>query len=351
MSVKLREKTLADGRISLYLDIYHDRQRSYEFLNLYLEKNNPNNRATRQLAEKIRSRRELDVDTEAHGFAPKQRRKENFLAYFTKLADTHEDRTKTNWHTVKRHLEKYGGENVPFMQVTPRWLNGFKEYLGGVVSSNTAYNYFAIIKTAVRQAVRERYLMHNPCEEVERIEKEERLIVYLTPEELSRLMVKPCDHDDVKRAFLFACYTGLRISDMKRLRWQDVRDMRLAIKQKKTKNPVYLELHAEAIKLLGEHGEPEECVFALPSLPVILKYLKRWVERAEIPKHVTTHIARHTFATMLLTAGVDLYTVSKLLGHSSIRNTTIYAHVVDSKMRTAINLLPSISEVQTTSDS
>ena len=71
--------------------------------------------------------------------------------------------------------------------------------------------------------------------------------------------------------------------------------------------------------------------------------LHKWVEQAGISKHVTFHTARHTHATMMLTLGVDLYTVSKLLGHTNIQTTQIYAKLVDESKKKAIDLIPNIS--------
>ena len=115
---------------------------------------------------------------------------------------------------------------------------------------------------------------------------------------------------------------------------------------KKTKEAISLPLCSEAIKHLPDRGNaPEtEKVFAgLVSLGRSNVILHKWVEQAGISKHVTFHTARHTHATMMLTLGVDLYTVSKLLGHTNIQTTQIYAKLVARWKKKAIDLIPNIS--------
>ena len=152
-------------------------------------------------------------------------------------------------------------------------------------------------------------------------------------------------------AFLFSCFCGLRHCDIIALRWEDIHydengNALLSIIQKKTKEAISLPLCSEAIKHLPDRGNaPEtEKVFAgLVSLGRSNVILHKWIEQAGISKHVTFHTARHTHATMMLTLGVDLYTVSKLLGHTNIQTTQIYAKLVDESKKKAIDLIPNIS--------
>lgn len=152
----------------------------------------------------------------------------------------------------------------------------------------------------------------------------------------------------LRKAFLFSCFCGLRHCDIIALRWEDIRydengNALLSIIQKKTKEAISLPLCSEAIKHLPDRGNaPEtEKVFAgLVSLGRSNVILHKWVEQAGISKHVTFHTARHTHATMMLTLGVDLYTVSKLLGHTNIQTTQIYAKLVDESKKKAIDLIP-----------
>lgn len=166
-------------------------------------------------------------------------------------------------------------------------------------------------------------------------------------QEVQRLVDTPCPHEGVKRAFLFSCFCGLRYSDVVTLRWQNIRtasDGRLQVEiiQTKTQEPVYLPLSDNAVGELPPRGKPGDRLFALPTRTYLGKVLKKWVAAAGIDKPVTFHVARHTYATLLLTFGADLYTVSKLLGHTDVKTTQIYAKVVDEKKRAAVDLVPKI---------
>ncbi len=166
---------------------------------------------------------------------------------------------------------------------------------------------------------------------------------YLTIDEVKILMQTPLKQTQIKQAFLFACFTGLRISDVRNLQWSNIKTdgdiMRFEIIMKKTDTPL-----AGKIPNIAKEWMPEPTdspfVFAnLPTASNIDTVIRRWVAQSGIKKHVTFHTARHTFATMGLTIGTDLYTVSKLLGHKSIATTQVYAQIIDKKKGEASDLL------------
>jgi len=147
---------------------------------------------------------------------------------------------------------------------------------------------------------------------------------------------------------LFSCFCGIRAIDLEQLRWkyifQDQGQWRLGIVQQKTGEVLYSPLSQQAVKWLPERGEDDALVF--PKVSDRLKlgdYLKIWMAAAGIKKKITFHCARHTFATMMLTIGADIYTTSKLMGHTSVRSTQIYAKIVDEAKDKAVNLADSIS--------
>ena len=158
-----------------------------------------------------------------------------------------------------------------------------------------------------------------------------------------------CPREDVKRAYLFACYCGLRLSDVYALRWKDIvqdgEQYRMSTVMQKTTTPIYLPLSRHAVRWLPERNGAEDGlhVFAgLPAEPNINKVLAKWMATAGINKKITYHTSRHTFATMMLTLGADLYTTSKLLGHANVKTTQIYAKIVDSKKVEAVNLVDNV---------
>ena len=158
------------------------------------------------------------------------------------------------------------------------------------------------------------------------------------------MVATECSHEIVKRAFMFSCYCGLRLSDVYALKWKDlVRDgdiWRVGIVMKKTATPNYLPLSKQATAWMPGRGDAADSnnVFArLPKGQYLNDLIKAWAKEAGLSKHVTFHTSRHTFATMLLTLGADLYTVSKLLGHANVKTTQIYGKIVDQKKDDAVS--------------
>ena len=160
---------------------------------------------------------------------------------------------------------------------------------------------------------------------------------------MQALVKTDCESKQLKTAFLFACLTGLRWSDINKLVWSEVQHSDemgyyIRFRQQKTKGAETLPISEQARNMLGEEKEKTERVFKG------LKYsawhnvkLAQWVLRAGITKNITFHCARHTYATLQLTMGTDIYTVSKLLGHRELKTTQIYAKVIDNKKKEAAN--------------
>lgn len=338
MSVKIRERQKATGEISLYLDIYHHGKRQYEFLNLYLGKDREKNKEVRRLAEDIRSKRQLELSASNYQITPHFKTKVNFIEYFATLSKGNH----RAWNSTLLHLRDFAGDNVPFSLIDERWLVSFQKYLLNLVSKNSAQTYFNKIKAALNRAKRDKLIQVNPADNIDNIKGEEVERTYLTYDEVKKLSDTPSDREEVKRAFLFACCTGLRLSDIKRLQWKHLQEDQITIRIKKTGQPEYLPMSKAAKKFVSQRGPDTAPVFRLIAEDAIWTALQRWKKAAGIEKHISFHVSRHTFATLALTSGVDLYTVSKLLGHSSIKNTQIYAKIVDQKKKDAVNMLPEL---------
>ena len=346
MSVKLRKRKLSDGRISLYLDIYVNGERQYDFLKLYLGKDRNANRETIRLAESIRAKRELELNSRPHGFVPHFKQRVDFVKYFEKIADT-KNPSNTPWPNTLKHLKAYTGGSIQLSAVDEKSLESFRDYLLSQVAQTSARVYFGTIRHTLNQAVRARLLPNNPFNRVDHIPPVETERAFLTIEEIRSLAEASCKYPEVQRAFLFSCFTGLRVSDIRRLTWSNVQQIgsgwTLGFRQKKRDRPEYLPLSRQARRLLNEPDNPDTLIFDLPrSLWTIEKVLREWADEADIEKHLTFHVARHTFATLALTNDVDLFTVSKLLGHTDISTTQIYANIIDKKKQDAVNRLPEI---------
>jgi integrase len=312
-----------------------------------------------RLAENIAAKRRLELVSDEHGFAVQAKQKADFVEYCSRLGETKRSpNTRAVWRIAVRHLEDFTRGPISFSQLNHSVLQGFRDYVLANVSQNSAVVYLAQIKTACHQAVKDGILMRNPALDVS-IKKHATRREFLTLDELRKLAATPCANRDTKAAFLFSAFSGLRYSDVKGLGWDRVRrvngDCFLEYVQAKTGEPELLPLSAEAAAILDGQKNARassriksrierDAVFKLGAQQTIDKAIRRWVKRAGITKKISFHNARHTFATLSLTCGVDIYTVSKLLGHKRLETTEIYARVIDEKKRQAVELLPRLRD-------
>lgn len=371
--IRLRRRKMPSGLTSLYLDIYLDGERSYEYLKLYLvpehsRSDRDRNKQTLLLAEAIKAKRVVELRNGQYGFKSQFAVDTRFFDYYRAMCEKrHGGESRGNWgnwYSCLHHLRKYEKrDNITFEDITPEWIQGFKDYLENdavawghdyrkrikdkPLARNTKVSYFNKLRACINQAFEERIIPKNPLRGIEGFKDEEGTRMYLTIEEVRKLVATPCDYPQIKSAFLFSCLTGLRRSDVLRLRWGDIYQQgkftRIIFKQKKTHGQEYLDITPEASKLMGERGNPEDCVFTDIHSPTCTNAVIRlWVARAGIPKDITFHCARHTFATMMLDLGTDIYTVSKLLGHRNLSTTQIYAKVLDKNKQEAVSRIPSI---------
>lgn len=348
-TITLREKPLKDGRISLYLDIYEDGQRRYEFLKLYLypetnDKIRAENRYTRKFADTIRGKRLVEAQNTAFGFAQK-RDKVLLLPAFDKFR---KGRNSNIYSVLATHLASMCSADMKVSQINERWVANFVRYLRGrKISENSIAEYIALFRVFWGWSVKKGVVSGNPFENLS-LNTRQAMREYLTMDELQRLIQTPTKFR-VREPFLFSCFTGLRWSDVSQLKWGDVEQSkgrtRIIFRQQKTSSQEYMDINAQAVALMGEREEPQSLIFNCglsASTSNVNRQLRLWALEAGITKHLSFHCARHTFATMLLTLGTDLYTVSKLLGHTNIATTQIYAKIVDKKKQEAVDKIPQL---------
>lgn len=372
--IRLRKRKTSKGLTSLYLDIYLNGKRTYEFLKLYLipEKSREDKRKnaeTMKLAEAIRSKRIVELQNGEYGFKSQFKEDTLFFDYYealcTKRFQTEDSKGNWgNWRSCMKHLEKYEpNRKITFAEITPQWVQGFKDYLENEacawgndyrdrikdhkLSRNSRLSYFNKLRACFNQAYEERVIPHNPMRGIDNFKPEEGTRMYLTLEEVKTLADTPCEYDSVKRAFLFSCLTGLRRSDIIKMTWGEVQEqsgfIRIIFRQKKTGGQEYLDITPQAAELMGERKKASEPVFEdIHSPSCTNETIKRWVLRAGIQKEITFHCGRHTFAVLMLDLGTDIYTVSKLLGHRELNTTQIYAKVLDKNKQAAVAKIPSI---------
>ena len=363
--IRLRMKDLSNGNKSLYLDIYRDGKRTYEYLKMYLIPENDDNakkqnQTTMIAANAIKSKRIIEMTNGEAGIKnPNDEPKILLLDWMQTYLENQKKRGKKDWRQIvvaMRIIEDYAGKKVTLDQVDKSFCQGYIDYLiteyrprgGNPIAKNTAHNYYCALNGALNAAIREDYMKVNPFTRIspaDKIRKPESKREYMTIDEIRSLIATPIKNELIKSAYLFSCFCGLRISDIQALKWKDVfcdgGQYRLQVVMQKTKAPIYLPLSPEALRWMPKRGDktPDDRVFDLPSTMIVNKRLKPWAEAAGISKHFTFHTARHTFATMMLTLGADLYTTSKLLGHTDVRMTQVYAKIVNKKKDEAVNLV------------
>ena len=353
MTVKLRKRELKEkGTYALYLDLYAHKKQWQENLKLYLEseKGNPGakqvNKQTLQIAERIRVERLHQLQNDAFGYKQPVKTFISFNDYFLELWKERQ-RTGVNfgsWDSVYKHLNNFN-KKILFTELSERFLEEFKVYLLSKVKNNSASQYFNVMKHAVHEAYRNRLLRENPADRVKCIREVNTKREYLTKEEIEKLIKAECRYDVLKRAFLFSCFTGLRWSDIHKLTWDEIRVIdgvhHICFTQKKTQNSEVLPISETAVKLMGSRGKDDGRVFVgLQYSDYMNVALLRWCLSAGITKHITFHCGRHTNAVMLLNNGVDIYTVSKMLGHKELKTTSIYAKVMNKTKVAAVDALP-----------
>lgn len=332
-SIKLRKRKLPTGNTTLYLDIYRNGKRDYEYLKLYLipEKSRADkekNRETLKLAEAIKAKRTVELQNHEYGFKNDYADETKFFDYYRAMCQSrlgNESRGNWgNWRSCLKHLEKYeSNPDITFADITPKWVQGFKDYLekeatawgcdfrerikDHPLSRNSKLSYFNKLRTCLNQAFEERIISRNPILGIDNFKAEEGTRMYLTLEEVKLLVQTECEYPNIKRAFLFSCLTGLRRSDIIKLTWGEVHQQgeytRIIFKQKKTGEQEYLDINEQAAELMGERKANDEPVFTdIHSPSCTNEAIKRWVLRAGIKKGITFHCLSHSISFFSLRA-------------------------------------------------
>ena len=376
MSVSLREKKLKSGKVSYYLDINQNGNRWTEFLNLHINKKNPNDddKEKKQLAIQIRARRENELFLQENNLVDKTRIKGDFVIWFEQFFQN--KKTTAICHSVVYNIRNYQKDALlTFETLNPSWIKGFTTYLlRSGVSNNSVASYLRVFFTALEAAVIEEIIPVNPFRKIprhERIRLKRIKRDYFSMEELSRLVSTPCNiHPQIKQSFLFSCFTGLRWSDVSSLLWSEViikninDEVRYFIyfQQNKTGGLEYLPLSPQAVDIILDRKKEviatvdnspyvfpqikEKHAKSMATYSKVSRGIKKWGMAAGFTKEqMHFHTGRHSFATNVLehSPDGDLLTVSKLLGHKSIQTTQIYAHIRDSRKQAAVGSLPRLT--------
>lgn len=373
--VHLRAKQLKNGNVSLYLDIYVNGRRNYEYLNLYIVPertrfDKQRNDTTRIQAEAAAAKRVIEIQNGTYGAVFSARNRMSVCEWLEQYAE----KWSTSVHIANRAkqlitvLREFGDTRI--LAVDDNYLRRFikylneREYIKNTNNHNavkcaetckykpqTIFNYIAIFETALNCAVRKKIINNNPFSTLEKEEKPKPAKSkpkFLTADEVQKLIDTPTNHGTTKRAFLFSCFLGLRFSDIQRLTWENIiitqTGAEINLRQKKTGNDVSIPISENAQKWLPQRPttakNTDKVFLKLRDLANVNRHLKQWTKDAGINKNITFHVSRHTCATLLITYGADLYTTSKILGHASIQSTQVYARVIDEKKRAAVDMIP-----------
>lgn len=367
-AIKLRWKKNANGTESAFLDIsLPGMKRKKEYLKIVRggDLSRKESKENEKLALAICEKRVNDYRMAKLGvMVPKSHRM--FLDFYDECASSREIKgsTKLVWKATKRHLVEfldfmgYKKDQLTINDIDQDFCEKFLIYLQDEAKPNSyksgkfsvdAYKgvtkerltvgtisvLYSKFKACLHRAARLKLISVDPTRLMERIKRGKAQREYLSVEEVQQLMATPYTNDCACRAFLFSCLTGLRISDIRNLDWIQVERFngrwRALITQQKTSRPTYLEISDMAFGYMGERKVAGKVFDNLPG-PTYINYpIYRWMRKAEIKKHISFHCARHTSAVMLISAGADIYTVSKILGHADIKTTQIYSDVIDRK--------------------
>jgi integrase len=351
MAVHLRKRKLKSGAFRAYLDLYHNGRRWYEFPeNLIYTKETK--RETLDLAEKLVARRQLELAHNETGFTPSHKRKANFVELFKEIKEKKSPETQRSWNAALLYLDQFTGGRLPFSALNHLWLEEFQSYLLERIGQNTANLYLTKVKAVIKEAVKNRIFATDPTDRFSFSKSTDSAKVYLSSEEIEKLLLTESPNPEVKRAFLFSCFTGLRLSDVETLTWDMIKTddtgTKLHFRQMKTKGFEYIPLNDSAILFLNGSNDGKTIpftrgkVFDLPTRTTIRHCLTKMVKKAGIDKAISFHCGRHTYATLSLSNGVPMSTVQRLLGHRDSKSTAVYAKVTDQAMNEAVKRIPNI---------
>ncbi len=384
MKITLRSKPVKDGNRSLFLEYYDKGKRTYEFLRLYIipetdDKAKKENENALKKAQAIKAERTIHPETIPTGAAKDRVKAETengtdsrltlleWIGEYTNLLTACGNYSKaclSQTATVKDAVEQYLAslrkKDIMLSKIDARFVRGYLAFLGNgyiqkhwkkeakTISNSTKKVYQTKFVTILNKAVREGKLKANPFYQLDRSEiyhAPKTVRVYLTVDEVKRFMEVETEGKETQRAFAFACFTGLRISDIRALKWTDIKNPDTAptivLSQSKTGDIVRVPLGRMALSLLPEEHNDDH-IFHLPTATAVHTSCRWIAERAGIKKNVSFHTSRHTFATLTLAACENLELVSKLLGHKSVKTTHRYAEVLLDRKIEAVNRMTNL---------
>lgn len=285
MGVKLREKQLSTGQVSFYLDIYHNRKRWYEFLNIHInkKKSSADDKHKRQLANEARIARENELIVLDNGLVDKKKKLGDFIEWFEEYLKS---KNRNNQYTctltnlkifrgarrvkteveengkVKRKFVFTGYRPLPFAHINEELIRDFKTFLVAKVSNNSAWSYMGVFKSGLSEAERIGIIQKNPFRLLDKKDKLKKKDIFrgaFTLEQLQMLADTPVRkmQPQYRQLFFFSCFSGLRWSDVNCLKWSEIivkqidgnEEWFIYFEQEKTEHIEYTPLSDQAVDI------------------------------------------------------------------------------------------------------
>ena len=369
-NVNLRKKVLSTGKISLYLDFYPPiinpktgKATRREFLKLYLFSNpktieeKKQNTENFDLAEIIRSKRNVQLKNKEFGFKDNVVLNVNFITLYKSVVDdyfnTGSKSNHNSWKASLNHLENFSGGVILSNNLTLDYIKKYRAYLLNAKSTrnskvdknltkNTASSYFKNFIAVLKIAYKQNLIEKNLAEDAEYIKEEETHREYLTEEEISLLWKTEIKIEKVKYMAIFSALSGLRFVDINNLYWENIFHDKhqcyyISLREEKTKSIKNHPISDTAYNILKTQKTNTGLIFGGIQYSQTTRPLKEWITKSGIKKKISFHNFRHSYATLQLANGTDIYTVSKLLGHKNVSTTQIYTKVMDKNKIDAAN--------------
>ncbi|MBI9041972.1 site-specific integrase [Lutibacter sp.] len=367
-NVTLRQKPLANEKSSLYLDYFPPiispktgKETRREFLKLTIHDNPINqvekqhNKTTIEFAEIIRAKRLVQIRNKEFGFKENVECNINFVQYYKSIVDEYLNSGSRNnyltWNASYAYFKKFLGNKVSSKNISIEIVKNYRTFLlttksiksaKSTLSTNSAASYYKHFIFVLKRAFKEQIISTNLSQHAEYIKEEQTFREYLTEEELVKLWNTDIQFPQIKRAALFSALTGLRFIDIKNLTWETVfgdihQGYYIKLKEQKTGNIYNHPISTKAYEILLKEGENEGIIFTGLEYSKTARFVKIWVKAAKINKKISFHNFRHSYATLQLANGTDIYTVSKLMGHKNVNTTQIYTKVLDKNKIAAAN--------------
>lgn len=367
-NVTLRRKQLANNKSSLYLDFFPaivnpktGKTSRREFLGEHIydkpknEIEKVHNKTTLEFADVIRAKRLMQLRDKEFGLKENVSFETDFIQFYDSIVEEYyNEGTKSNhasWKSSLKYFTEFAGTKLPSTLLTEEHVIKYRKFLLETnslktktqkLSVNTASAYYKNFVMVLKKAYKKNILTKNLAEDVRFIKEEETYREYLSENELEILWSTNCDFVKVKHMAFLAVFTGLRFIDIKNLKYTQVftdthQGSYIKIREQKTGSLYNHPINDTVLKIIELQENENEFVFGNIIYHEITRPLKKWLADAGIQKKISFHNFRHTYATLQLANGTDIYTVSKLLGHKNGSTTQLYTKVMDKNKVLAAN--------------